>query len=190
MKIWLTIMEVIYKELESDKHWPQVELPAFLTRSPSSLHFLLASKAEATQGGESSGIQRPQVWTSTFLQLAVGLTAHSLPFLGWKSVLWGRKDSTVKGLDHSACLSTEAVIIQLFWVNLGKKETAESLVCIACLPLWILLYTDIYQGSEKWSHVQSIIGCMTCAVTQSPRLIRSPRLLQFSAVTILERFSA
>lgn len=35
----------------------------------------------------------------------VGLTAsHSLPFLRWQSVLWGSKDSTIKGVDHSACL--------------------------------------------------------------------------------------
>lgn len=136
MKIWLTIMEVIYKELESDKHWPRVELSAFLTRSPSSLHFLPASKAEAThRSGESSGIQRPGFGTLTFLQLAVGLTAsHSLSFLGGKSVLWGRKDSTVKGLDHSACLINRGCYNSAILSELGKEGDGRILVLHCMSP--------------------------------------------------------
>lgn len=136
MKIWLTIMEVIYKELESDKHWPRVELSAFLTRSPSSLHFLPASKAEAThRSGESSGIQRPGFRTLTFLQLAVGLTAsHSLSFLGGKSVLWGRKDSTVKGLDHSACLINRGCYNSAILSELGKEGDGRILVLHCMSP--------------------------------------------------------
>lgn len=142
-------MEVIYKELESDKHWPQVELPAFLTRSPSSLHFLLASKAEAThRSGESSGIQRPRFeprLSSSWLWVLQPLTASL--FLGGKVCCGGGKIARSRAWTTVPAWSTEAVIIQLFWVNLGKKETAESLVCIACLPLNTPLHRHL---SGQW----------------------------------------
>ena len=136
MKIWLTIMEMIYKELESDKHWSWVGLSAFLTRSPSSLHFLPASKAESThKSGESSGIQRPRLepWlSSSWLWVLQPLTASL--FLGGKVCCGGGKIAQSRAWTTVPVWSTEAVIIQLFWVNLGKKETAESLFCIEMSP--------------------------------------------------------
>lgn len=167
------------KELESDKHWPRVELSAFLARSPSDLHFLPASKAEAThRSGESSGIQRPgfEPWLSSSW-----LWVLQPPFSWVKSVLWGRKDSTVKGLDHSACLINRgwynsAIFFFSYFEWIWERRWQNP--CSALhVSLSIILSTDIDQGSEKWNHVQCIIGCMTCAVTQSPRLKRFPRLV-------------
>lgn len=158
--------------INTDPRWNyQLSWPEAL-KSP----FLASFKGRGnTQEWGEPGIQRPRFepWLSSSCLWV--LQPSQPPFLGWKSVLWGRKDSTVKGLDHSACFIIRGCWIQLILSEFGKEGRQNLLVPALHVSLWILLLHRHLSGQWEVKPCTSIIGCMTCAVTQEPQLIRSCR---------------